>query len=421
MLLKPATQQQKYKIMMLSDHPLSVIGVGCQARYLSMGLINTGKYTFRCLGGAIKHENYEVVAPHPDMIIKPVDGFGTREMLRVFLATEKPDAVLLFTDPRFFIWVWEMEDEVHQVCPIVYNHLWDNYPWPDFNRVLYESTDLLNCINWPTYQMLKERFPEKTHYAPHALPTEIFHTIPDEDAAAVRDRILNGKKTEFLLTWVSRNARRKLPSDVIASWKLFLDDLESKYGHRNAKLLMHTDPYDQEGPNLIHVAGMLGVNDSVIFSTEKASFQDMNALYNASDACINISNAEGFGLGILESLYTGTPVIAIKTGGLTRQVVNPYDGFINGVALEPEVKSLVGSQLVPYIYEDYVSHRSVANGIMQMYEYGPEKRKEIGKRAKEYVLSEYSMNRLIETWDTTLENTILNWRANSKRWEMIKL
>ena len=42
----------KKTILMLSDHPLSTSGVGTQARWLIHGLINTGKYSFRCFGGA---------------------------------------------------------------------------------------------------------------------------------------------------------------------------------------------------------------------------------------------------------------------------------------------------------------------------------------------------------------------------------
>jgi len=68
--------QKKHKILMLSDHPLCTSGVGVQARFLIQGLINTGKYSFRCLGGAVKHPNYETVMVNPDFVIKPVDGFG---------------------------------------------------------------------------------------------------------------------------------------------------------------------------------------------------------------------------------------------------------------------------------------------------------------------------------------------------------
>ena len=97
---------KKMKILMLSDHALSTSGVGCQSRYLAEGLIAKGCWTIRQLGAALKHANYDVQQPHPDLIIKPIDGFGDPDMIRVTLATEKPDVLLIFTDPRFFIWLF---------------------------------------------------------------------------------------------------------------------------------------------------------------------------------------------------------------------------------------------------------------------------------------------------------------------------
>ena len=51
---------KKIKILTLSDHPLSPSGVGTQTKYFITGLLNTGKYEFYSLGGAIKHENYNL-------------------------------------------------------------------------------------------------------------------------------------------------------------------------------------------------------------------------------------------------------------------------------------------------------------------------------------------------------------------------
>ncbi len=73
--------KKKYKIITLCDHPLSTSGVGVQAGALFNGLIQTGKYSFKSLGGALKHADYKITSPHPDLIIKPVDGFGTKEEL----------------------------------------------------------------------------------------------------------------------------------------------------------------------------------------------------------------------------------------------------------------------------------------------------------------------------------------------------
>ena len=71
---------EKYKILLLSDHALSTSGVGCQSRFLVEGLIKKGCWTVRQFGAAVKHDNYDVIEVNPDFIIKPIDGFGNRQM-----------------------------------------------------------------------------------------------------------------------------------------------------------------------------------------------------------------------------------------------------------------------------------------------------------------------------------------------------
>src|SRR5262245_55938922 len=132
---------KKTKILFLSDHPLLPSGVGTQAKYLIEGLLKTGRYSFYCVGAAIQHPDYKIqrVAPYyDDWIIRPYDGHGDKQLIRELLVTEKPDALFFFTDPRFFTWLWEIEDEVRAVCPMIYWHVWDNDPIPTFNRTYYE-------------------------------------------------------------------------------------------------------------------------------------------------------------------------------------------------------------------------------------------------------------------------------------------
>jgi glycosyltransferase involved in cell wall biosynthesis len=408
---------------MLSDHPLSTSGVGTQARWLITGLINTGKYSFRCFGGAVKHDDYNLNVVNQDFIVKPTDGFGDRNLLRQTLVQLQPDALLLFTDPRFFIWVWEMEDEIRKICPITYWHLWDNDPWPEFNRVLYESTDLINCINWPTYQMVKERFPEKTNYIPHSVPKEVYKPLPEEKVNSFKRRLLGDKKMDhFIVGYVSRNARRKMPSDIIVSWKMFLDELEAKHGHRKATLVMHTEPLDPEGPNLYHVTETIGVKDNIVFSKSRVNFEEMSLLYNSFDTIVNRSCNEGFGLPTLESMMCGKPIIALKTGGLTRQVENPETGEQHGVGMDPDVRCLTGNQLVPYIYEDLISHKTLADAYMKMYEMGPEGRKELGLKAMGYAHKNYNTEKMIKDWDESLTKTIEDWKKNGpKTWSHMEL
>ncbi len=416
---------KKRKILLLSDHALSTSGVGVQSRFLMEGLIKTGNWTVRQLGAAIKHENYEPIAVDPDFIIKPVDGFGNPEMIRQILVTEKPDVIILFTDPRFFLWLWEMEDEVHQVCPIAYWHVWDNYPLPDFNQVLYDSTDLINCHSYLTFNIVKELVPDKAGFIPHSIPKGVYYELSDDQKKVARDHVVGeGLHDAFVPLWINRNAKRKRPGDLIWAWRKFIDMLKFKQGENyknDAFLYLHTEPDDPEGPNLYEVIKKYDVQDTVIISPDRVDFEKMNMIHNATDCCVNISYAEGFGLSTLEAMQCGNPIIATKTGGLTRQVVDHRDGTENGIALDVDFQTVVGSQTVPYIYEDYASTDSIANALLEMYEMGPEGRKKLGQKAKAYVESEFAYEDTVRAWDSSLNTLIDNWEKNKatrKQWKL---
>jgi len=410
---------QKFKVLVLSDHALSTSGVGTQTRHLLSGMIKKGSWTFRQFGAAVKHSDYRTIVVNEDLIIKPIDGFGNRDLIRVTLAAEKPDLLLIFTDPRFFTWLFEMEDEIHQICPIAWWHVWDNAPFPKFNDTFYRSTDLINCHSYMTYELIKDYYPGKVNFIPHAIPDDMFFPFDENVRRSQKQMILGpGKEDHFVGIWISRNARRKRPGDVLVSWKHFLDSLNDKKGHKKATLIMHTDPFDQEGPNLVATAEMLGISENVLFSKERIEFDKMNMLYNISDFCINISFAEGFGLGTLESMSAGTPIIAVKTGGLTRQVIDHRDGSENGVALDVDTKTLVGSQMVPYIWEDYVNCENVANGIMRLYDMTDDERRALRKKVRSYVLSEFSYQKTIDDWHESALNLIKTWQDKRTNWEV---
>ena len=412
--------RRKKKILLLSDHALCTSGVGVQSRHLIEGLLKKypGEWSFRQFGAAIKHNNYDVIHVNDDFIVKPIDGFGNPELLRLTLATEKPDLLMLFTDPRFFIWLFEMEDEIHQICPIVWWHVWDNYPTPVFNDVLYEATDLLNCHSYLTYEMCSEIVPDTTNFIPHTLPNDMFFQVKEEDKQKLKVELMGPERQDhFTALWINRNARRKRPNDLLVAWSIFMKNLKEKYGHQKATMILHSDPTDVEGPNLFTTSDMLGIKDSIIFSTQRIDFSQMNVLHNVADCCINISYAEGFGLSTLEAMQTGTPIIALKTGGLTRQVVDHRDGTENGIALPVEMRSLVGSQTVPFIYEDYVSNETTAAAFMKLYEMGPEKRHELGQKARKYVDSEFSYSDMIDKWHHTLNQTYENWEKKYNPWD----
>jgi glycosyltransferase involved in cell wall biosynthesis len=403
---------KKIKILALCDHPLSPTGVGTQARWLIDGLIGTGRYTFRCFGGAVKHDKYDTVIVNDDLTIKPVDGFGEPNLLRATLIAEKPDVLFLFTDPRFFVWVWEMSDEVHSVCPIAYNHLWDCDPYPAYNAPFYNDTDLINCINKPTYDMLVSRYPDKVNFVPHAVPSELFYPETEQVRLAARQQLLNVSNNEhFVALWIARNARRKRPNDMLAAWADFIHKFKPTHG---ATLIMHTNPTDQEGPNLLATAQMLGVEKFIKFSTDIVNFDQMRILYAMSDVVINTSMNEGFGVPTLEAMYCGKPIIAPMTGGLTHQLTDYRNGNKTGIGLEPDVRTLIGGQLVPYIFEDLVKTERFTNALIDVFNWGHEKRKQVGETGRQYATHEFSMKRLITSWDDSLTKLVSTWKKQPR-------
>ena len=149
---------EKKKILVIADSPLVPSGVGSQTRYMIESLIKTGEFSFVCLAGAIRHNDYRPQKVDPygdDWIIYPVDGYGNQNIIREFLRVHRPDVLWFMTDPRFYGWLWEIENEIRANIPMVYYHVWDNFPVPLFNRKYYRSNDLVACISKVTHEIVK--------------------------------------------------------------------------------------------------------------------------------------------------------------------------------------------------------------------------------------------------------------------------
>jgi glycosyltransferase involved in cell wall biosynthesis len=432
---------RKRKILWLSDHPLVPSGVGIQAKYAISGLLETGEYQFVCLGGAIKHPDYtpQMVAPEQfgqgSWVIHPVDGHGNKDLLRRFLAQEKPDAVVLFTDPRFFMWVWEMEDEVRAVCPIVYWHVWDNDPIPEFNRPIYDATDHVMALSLKTYGILQGLgHPEdRFSYVPHAEPDDLFKPLPREKVVEARRQNFGPfADREFIVMWNNRNARRKMTGDVIESFARFA----KRVGRDRVALLMHTQSDDQEGQDVKACAKKMGIEDILLLSESRVPPEQLNMMYNCADCVINISNNEGFGLGTLEALFAGTPIVVNMTGGLQFQIGDWWQDLTDfsdqekltrlarqrksshrwwGVPVYPAARNMVGSQQVPYIYDDRINNDDVAAALEKVFKMGPVARQKLGLEAREWALKTFGMKGMIDGWRTGLDKAIAQHSASRGR------
>jgi len=390
---------RKIKVLTIGDHPLSPSGVGTQSKYVFEALLNSGKFQIISLGGAMKHNDYRpvVVEPHgEDWKIIPVDGYGTQEMLRSIIRNEKPDILWFMTDPRFYEWLWEMENEIRPLLPMVYYHVWDNKPLPMFNKMFYESNDHIASISKLTHECVTGVAPDvDASYVPHAVNSEFFAPRSMADRQLIREKILPEEdQNKFIVFWNNRNARRKQSGSLLWWWKEWLDkrDLTGK-----AQMIMHTNPFDQHGQNLNQIASELDMsNREVVFSTKKVDLQGMPTFYLIADCTVNIADAEGFGLATLESLACGTPIIVNMTGGLQEQVMGIDGPF--GFPIYPASKAIIGSQQVPYIYEDRISKEQLHSALDKMYALSKEDRYEMGMKGARHVEQNYNFENFGQKW-----------------------
>ena len=408
---------KKIKVLTLSDHPLSPSGVGSQTKYVCEALLSTGRYSIISFGGAIKHNDYtpKMVDPYgEDWKIVPVDGYGTPEMIRSVLRTEKPDLLWFMTDPRFFGWLWQIENEIRPLVPMVYYHVWDNYPVPMFNRKYYVSNDAIATISKVTDDIVSKAAPEvKRQYIPHAVNGQVFKPMTPQQVEEVRTNSLpESDREKVIFFWNNRNARRKHSGTLIYWFKEWLDKNNL---HEKAQLIMHTDPNDPHGQDLNHIIEHLGLNDrQVLLSTQKIPPEHLAAMYNMADCTINISDAEGFGLATLESLSCGTPIIVNMTGGLQEQVTDGKDWF--GIPLLPSSKSVIGSQDVPYIYEDRIDKGQFMSALSKIYNIPAMERRKMGMMGRKHVETNYNFENFNSTWVEFIDKVVEeggSWEART--------
>ena len=457
-------KEDRKKILLLSDDIRLHSGIATMAREI---VIQTAHhFNWVNLGGAMNHPddkkafdisadvNKQIGTDDAYVKLYATTGYGNADIVRELIKVEKPDAIMHFTDPRYWTWLYDIEREIRQQMPLLYLNIWDDYPTPLYNKSFYECCDLLMGISKQTVNINKMVLGEQAkgkviEYVPHGINEEMFYPIKDkkelEDLDKVSQDMFQGKDIEFVAFFNSRNIRRKSPGDVILAYRHFCD-LIGKEKAKKCALVMHTTPIDQNGTDLVAVREAICDPEyvNVFFSSNKLNTQQMNQLYNIADITMLISSNEGWGLSLTESMMAGTPIIANVTGGMQDQMrfvdengkwytPNPkvpsnhmgtYKEHGNWAKpVFPSNISLVGSVPTPYIHDDRADFREVAEAIKEWYELGPEERAEAGKAAREWVTSDESgMSATAMGYNVAkYTNQVLDNFAPRSRYDLIKV
>jgi len=405
----------KIKLLVISDDIRMPSGVGIQAYKLLTGLLKTGEYDIVEIAGSLFP--YKRIEPiiYKGIKLYPVsNGYGDQNIVRQILNIEKPDILLAFSDPRFFYYLFLIDNEFRTNTKLILYHTWDNEPFPKFNLPWYSACDKIVMLSKFSYDLLSKNG-VGCEFIPHGCDPSEFYPLPEDILKTEKDKIctLTGKEhIDFIIFWNNRNITRKRPGDVLYVFKEFYKD------HPNSFLLLNTVPIDKDGTDLVHLYTDLNMNSSpIIFNFDRVTSDKLNLFYNVSDVTLNISYNEGFGLCVLESLCAGTPVIATRTGGMTEQIENSSENKQFGALLEPEVRELYGIPGAPYIFRDFVSYDKILNALDKAYKLKKEGNlKKLGLEGREYVIKNFNIDNTIKKFDELLHE-VYNSPITFKKWK----
>ena len=449
-------QNERKKILLICDDIRVHSGVATVAREL---VLHTAQhFNWVNVGGAINHPeagkrmdlspdtNKNTGLTDSSITLYPTNGYGDAKLIRQLIQIEKPDAIFLITDPRYFIWLFQIENEIRKKMPIIYLNIWDDYPAPMYNRSYYESCDALLAIskqtkNINTLVLGKKAKKKVIEYVPHGLNENIFKPLDvnTPELKEFKKKLFGSKEIDFALFFNSRNIRRKQIPDTMMAYKLFVDGLFEEQAKQCA-FVLHTQVVDDNGTDLEAVRELLFGDDpkyNIIFSPSMLPADQMNLLYNSTDCQILLTNNEGWGLSLTEALLAGNPIIANVTGGMQDQMrfskkgkwidfdakfPSNHTGTIKehgewAFPVYPTNRSIQGSPLTPYIWDDRCNAEDAAKQIKAVYNLSKEKRKACGMKGREWALSDeagFTSSNMGKKVITTLDKLFKTWKPREK-------
>ena len=419
-------KENRKRILFLCDDIRVHSGIATMAREIVCN--SAHQFNWFNLGAAIQHPdlgklidisddmNKRLNISDAEVRILPNNGYGDTTLVRRILREQDIDAILIFTDPRYWVWLFEIEREIRSKIPIIWYNIWDDYPAPLYNKDYYRSVDTLLAISKITKNINKIVLGEYADdkiikYVPHGIDQRAFYPINPEDKnfKQFRKDTLKGNDYEFVAFFNSRNISRKHPHDLVLGYRLFCDKI-GKEKAKNCGLIMHTSVVDQHGTDLKALKEALCDPSYVnlLFSSSKLSASQLNCLYNIADVTVLPSSNEGWGLSLTESMMAGTMIAANVTGGMQDQMrfENDKGEWLDfdanfpsnhrgtykkhgewAIPIFPSNISLQGSPKTPYIFDDRCTPEDIAEALFKSYSMNPSDRNRKGLKGREWALS----------------------------------
>lgn len=305
-------------------------------------------------GGSVEisdelHKNYENTNKKNSELLK--DKLLDADI--VFIHDPQPAPLLNYTPERRGKWIWRCHIDVSKPDRTIWKYL-RNFV-SGYDASVFSIADFAQPL------------PHTQYLIPPSIDPLSNKNIELEEVEVhgVADKFGIDRSRPIMLQ-VSRFDRFKDPVGVIKAYKLtkkFLPSLQLVIAGGTAD----DDPEGAEVLSEVHEAAN-GDEDIHILLLPPDAHRTINALQRLANIVLQKSIKEGFGLTVTESLWKGKPVIGGDTGGIRLQVINHHTGFC--------VNTPEGAALrIRYLLHN------------------PEKMKEMGKNAREFVRDNFLITR----------------------------
>lgn len=246
-------------------------------------------------------------------------------------------------------------------------------------------------------QLMKSDIPNhKCRYIPHILDCNVLK--PSYDKLANKDTVLkklhpfDEENFKFLHVGANVESERKRHYELMWTFKRFVEEVD-----KNAVLIMYCDPsvLFPHGGDYSNFVQEISMENNIIFPKmpprlNPLSKEEMAILYNLSDVYCSCSEAEAFGIPLVESCSSGTPIICPKnsaqkehvigSGGFPVDVIENFPNFV---------------KYTPFAQANYPP--SLDSLFDQMYKAYNTDLKQKSKKARNYALN-YDYSKVGKKW-----------------------
>ncbi len=317
-----------------------------------------------------------------------------QDILTKYIAKYKPDVFGVLLD-TFMLFPWFLNLDFAPAKTIFY------YPSDGGGGLPMNCENILKKVNCAVamakfgQRQVKEIHDLNTNYIPHAVDTNIYYPLPDDDKKKLRQKW--GLQDKFVVGVVARNQGRKMLDRTIKTFAMFAKD------NPDAILFMHTDPTDVAAPfNIQALIARYKLQNRVVFTGmtffHGFDYKQMNELYNVMDVFFLSTSGEGFGVPIIEAMACEVPVAA--TDYTTTPELLVEDGEC-GISIKLS-SELTGSWNV----ERGIMDDDDAVKVLQTLKDDPELRKKFGKEGRVKVNKYYNWAKVGKDWNKLLTNLI---------------